>query len=157
MRTDDNDFGEPRVPAMTREAITEFFARQKEAWDARDPEALSRGHAEDATIVSPIFRTVTGRRAILESYRSLFTIFPDWRFQTDALVVDGARAVQVFTIQATHVGEFMGIAGSGRTCEIQGVCIFEMGDGVIAHERRIYDFTGFLIQLGVLRSKPARP
>ena len=100
---------------------------------------------------------MTGRRAILDSYRSIFTIFPDWRFESDALVVDGARAVQVFTIQATHVGEFMGMEGSGRTCEIQGVCIFEMSDGVIAHERRIYDFTGLLIQLGVLRSKPARP
>jgi hypothetical protein len=30
----------------------------------------------------------------------------------------------------------------------------EMVDGLIAHERRVYDFTGLLIQLGVLRSKP---
>jgi hypothetical protein len=30
----------------------------------------------------------------------------------------------------------------------------EMRDGLIADERRIYDFTGLLIQLGVLRSKP---
>jgi len=142
---------------MTHDAITEFFAKQRDAWAARDPEALSRGHAEDGTVVSPIFRTITGRRAILESYRSLFTIFPDWRFHPDALLVDGSRVAQVFTVQATHVGEFMGIPGSGRSCEIQGVCLFEMNNGVIAHERRVYDFTGLLIQLGVLRSKPARP
>jgi hypothetical protein len=29
-----------------------------------------------------------------------------------------------------------------------------MGDGVIDEERRLYDFTNFLIQIGVLRSKP---
>jgi hypothetical protein len=30
-------------------------------------------------------------------------------------------------------------------------------DGLIAHERRIYDFTGLLLQIGVLRAKPAKP
>jgi hypothetical protein len=30
-------------------------------------------------------------------------------------------------------------------------------DGLIEHERRIYDFTGLLVQLGVLRAKPAKP
>jgi hypothetical protein len=30
----------------------------------------------------------------------------------------------------------------------------DMAEGLIAHERRVYDFTGLLIQLGVLRSKP---
>jgi hypothetical protein len=35
--------------------------------------------------------------------------------------------------------------------------MFQMKDGLIAHERRIYDFTGLLIQLGILRGKPAKP
>jgi hypothetical protein len=30
-------------------------------------------------------------------------------------------------------------------------------DGLIEHERRIYDFTGLLVQIGVLRAKPAKP
>jgi steroid delta-isomerase-like uncharacterized protein len=144
------------VPGMTHGEITQFFAQLQDAWAARDCEALSRGHSEDGTVVSPIFRTVTGRRAILDSYRALFAIFPDWQYHADVLLIDGARAAQAFTVQATHVGDFMGIAGSGRKCEIQGVRIFAMGDGAITHERRIYDFTGLLIQLGILRGKPAR-
>ena len=142
---------------MTHGEITQFFAQQQDAWTARDSEALSRGHAEDGTVVSPIFRTVNGRRAILESYRALFAIFPDWQFQPDPLLIDGQRAAQPFSVIATHVGDFMGIEGSGRKCETQGVRIFEMGDGLIRQERRIYDFTGLLIQLGILRGKPARP
>jgi hypothetical protein len=51
----------------------------------------------------------------------------------------------------------MGLEGSGRKFEIQGVRFFKLKDGLIAYERRYYDFTGFLIQLGVLRGKPARP
>lgn len=27
-------------------------------------------------------------------------------------------------------------------------------DGQIAHEKRIYDFTGFLVEIGVLKAKP---
>jgi hypothetical protein len=28
-------------------------------------------------------------------------------------------------------------------------------DGAVVHERRIYDFTGMLVQIGVLKAKPA--
>src|SRR5262245_12266457 len=134
--------------SMTHAELTQFFARMLEGWTSRNPEALSRAHAEDGTVVSPIFRKVTGRPAILESYRSLFAIFPDWEYRGDALIVDGTRVAQPFTVQATHVGDFMGIPGSGRKCEIQGVCLFDLAGGLIAHERRIYDFTGLLVRLG---------
>ena len=28
-------------------------------------------------------------------------------------------------------------------------------NGLIVHEKRIYDFTGFLMEIGVLKAKPA--
>lgn len=140
---------------MTHDSIREFFNSQRVHWRTRDPERLAGGHAERGVLISPIFRTLTGRPAILASYRSLFTIFPDWDYRADQLLIDGSMVAEPFTATATHVGEFMGLAGSGRRFEIQGVRLFEMSDGLIAHERRYYDFTGMLIQLGVLRSKPA--
>jgi steroid delta-isomerase-like uncharacterized protein len=142
---------------MTREEAVRFFAIQQEYWNNRDFEALARSHAEDGTLISPIFRTVTGRNDILNSYRSLFSTFPDWKYIGQHLLVDGDRVAQQFLVHATHSGEFMGIPGTGRKFDIQGVRIFEMKDGLIAYERRYYDFTGLLIQLGILRSKPARP
>lgn len=138
------------------EAITFFDLRQK-AWNARDAEALARGHTEHGTVLSPIFRTVRGRDEILESYQSLFATFPDWHYVGEPLLVDGDRVAQPFVVHATHSGVFMGLPGSGRRFDIQGVLLFEMTDGLIAHERRYYDFTGLLIQLGILRGKPARP
>jgi hypothetical protein len=50
----------------------------------------------------------------------------------------------------------MGLPGSGKAFHIHGVQIFSIVNGLIAHERRIYDFTGLLIQLGVLRGRPGR-
>jgi steroid delta-isomerase-like uncharacterized protein len=142
---------------MMRDDAVKFFAIQQEHWNNRDSDALALTHTEDGTIISPIFRTVTGRHDILSSYRTLFTTFPDWKYIGQRLLVDGDRVAQQFLVHATHSGEFMGIPGTGRKFDIQGVRIFEMKDGLIAYERRYYDFTGLLIQLGILRSKPARP
>ena len=141
---------------MTHDDAVRFFALHQDYWNDRDAEALSRTHAEDGTVVSPIFRTVNGRADILASYRSLFTTFPDWRYIGQQLLVDGERVAQQFLVQATHSGEFMGLPGSGRKFDIQGVRLFEMKAGLIGYERRYYDFTGLLVQLGILRSKPAK-
>jgi steroid delta-isomerase-like uncharacterized protein len=142
---------------MTHADAVKFFARQQEAWTARDAAALARGHTETGTIVSPIFRTVQGREEILESYRALFATFPDLDHRAEQLIVDGSRVAEQFVSQATHSREFMGLPGSGRKVDIHGVRLFEMKDGLIAYERRYYDFTGLLIQLGIIRAKPARP
>jgi steroid delta-isomerase-like uncharacterized protein len=141
---------------VTYDDAVRFFNEQQEEWNLRDAAALARRHAPDGIVISPIFRTVQGSDEILESYRSLFRTFPDWQYIGQKLLVDGGRVAQQFIVYATHSAEFMGLPGSGRKFEIEGVRIFEMKDGLIAHERRYYDFTGLLIQLGVLRGKPAR-
>jgi predicted ester cyclase len=141
---------------MTREEIVAFFDGRKQAWLSRDADVLGSFHAENGTLESPIFGHRRGRQAITESYRSLFTIFPDWDFQGEPLVIDGDSVVQPFTATATHVGTFMGLDGTNRRFKIQGVRLFTMANGLVQHERRIYDFTGLLIQIGILRSKPAK-
>jgi steroid delta-isomerase-like uncharacterized protein len=139
---------------MTADEIREFFTRQDAHWRSRSAEGLADGHAADGTLISPIFRTVSGARAIAVSYTTLFDIFPDWDYQGEDLLIDGDRVAQPFTATATHRGEFMGLAGTGKRFTIQGVRLFTMRDGRIAHERRYYDFTGLLLQIGILKTKP---
>jgi steroid delta-isomerase-like uncharacterized protein len=141
---------------VTRTEAVDFFARHQQHWDVRDAEALANSHAENGRVVSPIFRTVEGRPAILRSYQSLFQIFPDWKYRGERILVDGSQIAQTFTVTATHVGDFMGFAGTGRRTEFSGVRLFEMRDDLIVYEQRYYDFTGLLIQLGILHSKPAK-
>jgi steroid delta-isomerase-like uncharacterized protein len=141
---------------MTHEDVVAFFADQQREWDRRDSEALTLRHADQGTVVSPIFRTVHGRAEILTSYQSLFETFPDWRYVGRQLVVDGDHVAEEFIVDATHSGPFMGLPPSGRKFSIIGVRLFEMEDGLIVHERRYYDFTGLLIQIGILRGKPAK-
>jgi predicted ester cyclase len=140
---------------MTREDMLAFCDRRVDAWRRRDPVALASDHNELGTVVSPIFSKIKGRDAIQRSYESLFQSFPDWSMNNEPPLIDGDRVAVPFVAKATHAGRFMGLDGTGRRCEIHGVLLMQMADGLIADERRVYDFTGLLIQLGVLRSKPA--
>jgi predicted ester cyclase len=140
---------------MTRDDVVKFFAAQQAAWNVRDVDALAANHHPQGTITSPIFGTIEGRKEIEQSYRSLFRMFPDWSYEGEPVIVDGLKVVQPFAVQATHTGDFMGVPGTGRRVGVHGVRIFEMRDGLIGFDRRYYDFTGLLIQAGVLRSKPA--
>jgi predicted ester cyclase len=139
---------------MTREDILAFCEMRIGAWRRRDPEALASDHTEHGTVVSPIYSKIVGREAIQRSYESLFQSFPDWAMDNEPPLIDGDRVAVPFTAKATHAGRFMGLDGTGRRCEIHGVMLMRLADGLIADERRVYDFTGLLIQLGVLKSRP---
>jgi predicted ester cyclase len=141
---------------MTRQEILDFFAARQAHWKARDPDALASGHAVDGLVTSPMHGTPRGRASIAQSYRTLFSTFPDWQFMSDELLIDGARVAQPFAAEATHVGEFMGLPGTNRRFRIQGVRLYDMADGFIGREQRLYDFTALLIQVGVLRGRPTK-
>ena len=139
---------------MTRDEIVRFFDYRQADWRARNPEHLANGHAMDGTVVSPMFGALHGRLEIADSYRRLFATFHDWFFKSEELIIDGDRVAQHFIATATHVGDFMGLAGTNRHGRLEGVLLYTMKDGFILHEHRQYDYSSLLIQIGVLRSKP---
>lgn len=143
-----------RHDAESARAVVE---RYLEIWKRRDPVLLAQFHALDGVVESPMYATRNGRKAIEEAYRAFFTSFPDASQVSDAIVVEPPHVALFTTITATHVNEFFGLPGTGRRIEFRNCQQIEMQDGVMAHVRRIYDFTGVLVQIGVLRAKPAKP
>jgi predicted ester cyclase len=140
---------------MADEQIAAVIGRHLDGWNRRDANALCYHHAEDGVIVSPMFARVQGRPQICESYAALFTAVPDWQIRFEPPIVSGLRLAVYFSVAATHQGEFRGLAGTGRRCTFEGVSLLELGtDLLIKEERRFYDFTGLLIQLGVPRVGP---
>jgi steroid delta-isomerase-like uncharacterized protein len=140
--------------AMSRDHVIAFLARRQQHWAARDAAALAADHTEDSIVHSPLFGVVTGRSEIAKTYENLFRIFADWTFAAEDLIVDGSRAAQIFRVKATHTSELFGVAATNRRFEIHGALIFDFRDGLIHRERRLYDFTSLLLQLGVLKAKP---
>ena len=140
---------------MTREEIFALFARREGAWRRRDAPALAADHAPDGVVVSPTGGVLEGRAEIERIYRVWFVAFPDLMFTTEDLLVDDDRAALLARVTGSHAGEFFGMAPTGRRIEVSGAFIYRLQNDLIVHERRILDFTGLLVQVGVLRAKPA--
>ena len=140
---------------MTRDEIIALFTRHEASWRRHDAAALAADHAEEGVVVSPTGGVLEGRHEIERIYRLWLTAFPDLSFTIEDLLVDGDRAVVLCRVTGTHTGEFFGTAPTGRRIEVAGAFIYRLADGFIVHERRVLDFTGLLVQVGVLRAKPA--
>jgi steroid delta-isomerase-like uncharacterized protein len=140
---------------MTTAEIGALIDRHVDGWNRRDSTALCHDHTTDGVVVSPMFGRIQGREQICHSYGALFAIFPDWQMRFDAPLIDGNRVAMSFSVTATHQGDFMGLPGSGRRCAFEGVSLFQLdSDVLILEDRRIYDFTGLLVQVGILRVRP---
>jgi steroid delta-isomerase-like uncharacterized protein len=143
---------------MTREELQGIVERYLGAWTRRDPAGIAQYYASNGVAESPIYATLRGRKAIDDAFRAFFTSFPDATFEIDAILVDPPRVAIFTTVNATHVNEFFGLPGTNRHIEFRNARLMAVDDlGLIAHERRIYDFTGLLVQIGVLRARPAKP
>jgi len=86
---------------------------------------------------------------------AFFTALGDVKMTQDELIIDDHRVVQVVTVSGTDTGGFMGMSPTGKPALLPMVIVCRVKDGLITHERRIYDFTGMLVQVGVLKAKPA--
>ena len=140
---------------MTREELVALFDRRHAAYARLDAEALAADNAEDGVLESPAAGgSVTGREAITKVYRGWFEGFPDVTVDWNELLIDGDRVVQLATMSGTDTGGFMGLPPTGKRFGFPIVYMFTFKDGQIAYERRVYDFTGMLIQIGLLKAKP---
>ena len=140
-------------PTMTREEVMALVARRKEAYEKMDAATLAADYAEDAVIQSPMAGVHHGREAEA-AFRHWFNAFRGMTQTVDAVIIDGDHVAEVRSLRGTHVGEFLGLAPTRKAFHLSIVALYELKDGKIVQERRIYDFTGLLIQIGVLKVKP---
>jgi steroid delta-isomerase-like uncharacterized protein len=140
---------------MTREDMTAFYARRVDAMNRHDTAELSQNHCEDGVVDSPLSGgSARGRESIQRVYESFMHAFPDVRVTQESLLIDGQRAVLLAMLSGTDSGGLLGLAPTGRSFSMSMVLLDEFEDGRIARERRIYDFTGLLLQIGALKAKP---
>jgi len=77
--------------------------------------------------------------------------------EIEQLLVDPPNIALFATVNATHVNEFFGLPGTNRHIEFRIAWLFAVENGLITRDHRVYDFTGILLQVGLLRAKPAKP
>ena len=138
---------------MTRDEIDTLFQRREALFNRHDAAALAQLYAIDAQVESPLAAgTVRGRQALTKIHQSLFDAFPDIRWERIHLIAEGGLVAQIGQFGGSYTGGFMGLPPNGKPFTIPVAIVCRMGDGEIAYERRIYDLTSVLVQIGVLKA-----
>jgi steroid delta-isomerase-like uncharacterized protein len=75
--------------------------------------------------------------------------FPDMRIHIDEVIAEGDTVAMRWTVGATHRGELMGLAATGRPSRFEGMSFLRVRDGKIVEGRNVFDQLGMLKQLGV--------
>lgn len=100
-----------------------------------------------------------GPNAVADSYRELFTAFPDMRFtdiEPGSLCHHGERVILESRVQGTHLGPYRGLPPTGRWVDLPVVAIFEFDGPDLVCERAYFDRLALLISLGVGRDPNTR-
>jgi steroid delta-isomerase-like uncharacterized protein len=146
VRTDDKTSG-----AVSPEEITRLVHDLLEAWNTRDLERLK-------TFYAPEYEGVDvgqaeprrGPRDVAQTVERYLQAFPDLRFVADDVIVQGNRAVLVWTAHGTHGGKLMRIPPTGHTINVRGTSVLTVESGKITHGLHIWDVAGLLRSIGLL-------
>ena len=139
---------------MTHDENTALFGRRQQAWQRSTPPPW-----QQITRTTPPLRArwrAARRPAATRSslYATYFAAFPDFKFEQEMLLIDGAeRCPALVRVTGTDIGGFMGMAPTPQDHVPLRPLLTRFAAG-IASERRVYDFTGLLIQVGLLKAKP---
>jgi steroid delta-isomerase-like uncharacterized protein len=75
--------------------------------------------------------------------------FPDTHSTVEDMIAEGDRVAVRWTTRATHRGEYLGVAPTGKVVTAQWLGIFRLSDGRIVDSWDHYETQGLLRQLGV--------
>jgi len=112
--------------------------------------------AEDERLIAPGFRAYAAgmppmdRDGFLQFTTEFAAAFPGYSITIDDLVVDGDRVATRVTWRGTHLGNFQGIAPTGRDFEVMGMHFDRVEAGGIIEHWGMFDAVSLLQQLGIL-------
>src|SRR5688572_14115430 len=81
--------------------------------------------------------TVIGLEGVKQAVQFLHAVFSDISAELNEIVAEDDKVVVRWTVHGRQVGDFMGIAPTGKFVELQGINIYRVREGKISanHER----------------------
>jgi predicted ester cyclase len=132
------------------------FGRFHDAVNTRDPQLIAKTIDE---IVDPdlIFHVpapvdATGAQLFKLVWAALLRAFPDLEVTTEDVIAEGDKVVYRNTVTGTHLGEYRGLAPTGKSITYNEIFIIRFAGGRIAEIWGVVDVYGQMQQLGVLPS-----
>jgi steroid delta-isomerase-like uncharacterized protein len=140
--------------ANSIESLTEATGRYNDAWNAQDLDAIVAMHAPDMVFANHTAGESATGEDVREHIASIFTAWPDLRFETRRLYVREGLVVQEWTATATHSNPMrrgdLEVAPTGRTISWDGIDSIPFEDGLIKRKDVYSDSVSILRQVGLL-------
>jgi hypothetical protein len=140
---------------LTPDAVIVWCGRCFGAWNSRDPGQLAELCTEDIIWEDPYIRggRLTGKRALREWSRSLFTAMPDLNFTLVGepfLTVDGVKAGGVWHGTATFTAPLdpPGFAPTRGKVDVTGIDLYEFRSGLLSRVLTCTDTMQLARQIG---------
>jgi steroid delta-isomerase-like uncharacterized protein len=136
---------------MTPEAVVRQWFEQ--VWTQKREDAIERLLAPDALIhdlPTPDGQPIQGAAAFKPFHARFVAAFPDLRIEVERTVTEGDMVAAYCRVTATHRGEGLGIAASGRNVTITGIVMARIANGQIAEGWNSFDFLSLYQQLGIV-------
>jgi predicted ester cyclase len=129
----------------TKALLRRYF---KTVWDEQNPAAvddfLAPGYKRHRSpTAAPLTRE--GQKELLTQFRAAF---PDARITLEDVIAEGDRIAFRSTLRATHQGEFLGIAATGKGVEVSLLDVICIEDGKFVEQWGGPDLFSLLQQLG---------
>ncbi|MFE9496632.1 ester cyclase [Streptomyces collinus] len=128
------------------------FARFHDAVNSGDLELIAKTIDEvvapDLVFHAPVPTGATGAEALKQVWAVLLRAFPDLRVVVEETIAEGDKVVFRNRVTGTHLGEYRGLAPTGRTIGYDEIFVVRFADGRIAEIRGVVDVLAQLRRLG---------
>lgn len=132
---------------MSIEANKALIRRYFESWNTNDVDALDEMIADNAIDHMAYEGQPMGIEGYRDFYRTWHSAFPGFQAEIEDMIAEGDRVATRWTFRGRHLGEYNGIAPTGREVSFAAVSIQRIENGVVAEEWYIADSEAFMRQL----------
>ena len=103
----------------------------EELWGRGRTELIETLYADEVTDHMPLPGQPPGVGGLREVVEAFHAAIPDLAIEVHAITAEGDRACDVWTLTGTHVGEIMGVPGTGRPLRFSGMDMIRQRGGRI--------------------------
>jgi predicted ester cyclase len=127
------------------EIVREYTSR---VFNAHNPELAKEYVTPDVKWHGGTLGTVEGADNLVGLLQGFIGALPDLNAQEQDITAQGDTVAVRFVVEATHQGNLLGIAPTGRRVRWDAVDVYRLSDGKISEEWAADDLTAILHQVG---------
>jgi predicted ester cyclase len=131
------------------ELVRDYTGR---VFNEHNPELAAEFVTPDVKWHGGTLGSIEGSDNLIALLRSFIGALPDLNAQEQDIVADQNTVAVRFVVEATHEGELLGIAPTGRRVRWDAVDVYRVRDGKISEEWAADDLTAILNAVGAYKA-----